>query len=40
MTTYNPTWPFPKYDENGLIIIPTVQPKPVFNLSNCEDALL
>ena len=40
MTTYNPTWPFPQYDKNGVIIIPAVQPKPVFDLSNCEDALL
>jgi len=32
-------WPFPKYDKNGVIIIPAVKPKPVFDLSKCEEAL-
>ena len=33
-------WPFPKYDKNGVMIMPVVKPKPVFDLSKCEDALL
>jgi len=33
-------WPFPQYDKHGVIIIPVAQPKPVFDLTKCEDALL
>lgn len=35
-----PNWPFPQYDKNGVIIIPAVQPKPVFDLSKYAEALL
>ena len=33
-------WPFPQYDKNGVMIMPVVKPKPVFDLSKCEEALL
>lgn len=44
MKQYDPTWPFPQYDEHGKQLLPVDwnkrQPKQRVDLSDAEEALL
>lgn len=38
MKQYDPNWPFPQFDEDGVQLLPAEKVKESVDLSQCEEA--